>query len=110
MIKAKEQNRLSRKLRWFAKPNILLVDEVGYEPLNAEETHVLFQLINVRYETGSMIMTSNKTFGRWTEFMNNDEAVATASLDRLLHHCHIVSLQADSYRMKDRMKVMTSMQ
>ena len=105
LFKAKEQNRLSRKLRWFAKPNILLVDEVGYEPLNAEETHVLFQLINVRYETGSVIMTSNKTFGRWTEFMNNDEAVATASLDRLLHHCHIVSLQADSYRMKDRMKV-----
>ena len=92
LIKAKEQNRLSRKLRWFAKPSILLVDEVGYEPLNAEETHVLFQLINVRYETGSVIMTSNKTFGRWTEFMNNDEAVATASLDRLLHHCHIVSL------------------
>jgi DNA replication protein DnaC len=105
LIKAKEQNRLSRKLKWFSKPNILLVDEVGYEPLNAEETHVLFQLINVRYETGSMIMTSNKTFGRWTEFMNNDEAVATASLDRLLHHCHIVSLKADSYRMKDRMKV-----
>ena len=70
-----------------------------------EETHVLFQLINVRYETGSMIMTSNKTIGIWTEFMNNDEAVATASLDRLLHHCHIVSLQADSYRMKDRMKL-----
>ena len=70
-----------------------------------EETHVLFQLINVRYETGSMIMTSNKTIGIWTEFMNNDEAVATSSLDRLLHHCHIVSLQADSYRIKDRMKV-----
>ena len=70
-----------------------------------EETHVLFQLINVRYETGSMIMASNKTIGIWTEFMNNDEAVATASLDRLLHHCHIVSLQADSYRIKDRMKV-----
>ena len=50
-------------------------------------------------------MTSNKTIGIWTEFMNNDEAVATASLDRLLHHCHIVSLQADSYRIKDRMKV-----
>ena len=105
LIKAKEQNRLSRKLRWFAKPNILLVDEVGYEPLNAEETHVLFQLINIRYETVSMNMTSNKYYERWTAFMNNDEAVATASLDRLLHHCHIVSLQADSYRMKDRMKV-----
>lgn len=105
LIKAKEQNRLSRKLKWFMKPNLLLIDEVGYEPLTAEQTHVLFQLINVRYETGSIIMTSNKTFGKWTEFMNNDEAVATASLDRLLHHCHIVSLQADSYRMKDRMKV-----
>lgn len=69
------------------------MDEVGYEPLTAEQTHALFQLINVRYETGAMIMTSNKTFGKWTEFMNNDEAVATASLDRLLHHCHIISLQ-----------------
>ena len=105
LIKAKEQHRLARKLKWFAKPLLLLVDEVGYEPLTAEQTHALFQFINVRYETGSMIMTSNKTFGKWTEFMNNDEAVATASLDRLLHHCHIVSLQADSYRMKDRMKV-----
>ena len=105
LIKAKEQNRLARKLKWFAKPNLLLVDEVGYEPLTAEQTHALFQLINVRYETGAMIMTSNKTFGKWTEFMNNDEAVATASLDRLLHHCHIISLQADSYRMKDRLKV-----
>ena len=105
LIKAKEQNRLARKLKWFAKPNLLLIDEVGYEPLTAEQTHALFQLINVRYESGAMIMTSNKTFGKWTEFMNNDEAVATASLDRLLHHCHIISLQADSYRMKDRMKV-----
>lgn len=105
LIKAKEQNRLARKLKWFAKPNLLLIDEVGYEPLSAEQTHALFLLINVRYETGSIIMTSNKTFGKWTEFMNNDEAVATASLDRLLHHCHIISLQADSYRMKNRMKV-----
>ena len=95
----------TKKLQWFAKANLLLVDEVGYEPVNAEETYVLFQLINVRYENESMIMKSNKTFGRWTEFMNNDEAFATASLDRLLHHCHIVSLQADSYRLKDCMKV-----
>lgn len=105
LLRAKEQNRLARKLRWFKKPNLLLIDEVGYEPLNAEQTHVFFQLINTRYESGSIIMTSNKVFGKWTEFMNNDEAVATASLDRLLHHCHILSLQADSYRMKNRMKV-----
>lgn len=105
LLRAKEQNRLSRKLKWFKSPSVLLIDEVGYEPLNAEQTHVLFQLINARYETGSIIMTSNKAFGKWAEFMNNDDAVASASLDRMLHHCHILSLQADSYRMKDRMKV-----
>ncbi|MCR5187603.1 MAG: ATP-binding protein [Treponema sp.] len=85
--------------------NYLWLIQASSNTLTAEQTHALFQLIDGRYESGAMIMTSNKTFGKWTEFMNNDEAVATASLDRLLHHCHIISLQADSYRMKDRMKV-----
>jgi len=105
LLRAKEQNRLSRKLNWFRKMSVLLVDEIGYEPLTAEQTHVLFQLINARYETGSLIMTSNKPFGKWAEFMNNDDAVASACLDRLLHHCHIISLKADSYRMKEYCKV-----
>lgn len=105
LLRAKEQNRLSRKLRWFKSPAVLLIDETGYEPLNAEQTHVLFQVINARYEIGSIIMTSNKVFGKWAEFMNNDDAVASASLDHMLHHCHILSLPADFYRMKDRMKV-----
>jgi DNA replication protein DnaC len=104
LVKAKEQNRLRRKLNWFRKPNVLLIDEVGYEPLTPEQAHVFFQLVNARYETGSIIMTSNKSFGKWAELMG-DEAVATATLDRLLHHCHTLSLQADSYRMKDRLKV-----
>ncbi len=102
--RASEQNRLKRKIKWFAKPHLLLLDEVGYEPLSSEQAHMLFQLINVRYENGSIIMTSNKTFGKWAELMS-DEAVATAMLDRLLHHAHVLSLKGDSYRMKDRLKV-----
>jgi DNA replication protein DnaC len=104
LVRAKEQNRLKRKLDWLRKPHVLLIDEVGYEPLTAEQAHVFFQLVNARYETGSIIMTSNKPFSKWAELMS-DEAVATAMLDRLLHHSHTLSLQADSYRMKDRLKV-----
>ena len=104
LLRAKEQNRLKRKLMWFRKPNVLMIDDVGYEPLYPEQAHVFFQLINIRYEIGSIIMTSNKPFSKWAELMS-DEAVATAILDRLLHHCHTLSLQADSYRMKERLKV-----
>ncbi len=102
--KANDQNRLKRKLKWLEKPHVLLLDEIGYEPLSAEQAYLFFQLINARYETGSIIMTSNKAFGKWAELMN-DEAVATAMLDRLLHHAHIFSLKGDSYRMKDRLQV-----
>lgn len=104
LVRARDQNRLKRKLDWFRKPNVLLIDEVGYEPLSSEQAHVFFQLISIRYECGSIIMTSNKSFSKWAELMS-DEAVATAMLDRLLHHSHTLSLQADSYRMKDRLKV-----
>ncbi len=104
LVRARDQNRLKRKLDWFRKPNVLLIDEVGYEPLSSEQAHVFFQLINIRYECGSIIMTSNKSFSKWAELMS-DEAVATAMLDRLLHHSHTLSLQADSYRMKERLKV-----
>lgn len=104
LVRARDQNRLKRKLVWFRKPNVLLIDEVGYEPLTSEQAHVFFQLINIRYECGSIIMTSNKSFSKWAELMS-DEAVATAMLDRLLHHSHTLSLQADSYRMKERLKV-----
>lgn len=103
LLRAKEQNRLKKKLAWFRKPHVLLVDEVGYEPLSPEQAHVLFQLINARYESGTIVLTSNKSFSKWAELMS-DEAVATAMLDRLLHHAQYFSLKADSYRMKDRLK------
>jgi DNA replication protein DnaC len=104
LLRSREQNRLKKKLKWLAKPHVLLVDEIGYEPLAPEQAHVLFQLINTRYETGSIVMTTNKSFSKWDELMS-DDAVATAMLDRLLHHVHIISLKADSYRMKERIKV-----
>jgi DNA replication protein DnaC len=102
--RSREQGRLRQKLTWFAKPHVLLIDEVGYENLSSAQAALFFQLINIRYERGSIILTSNKTFGKWGEIMA-DDAVATATLDRLLHHSHVISLKGDSYRMKDRMKI-----
>jgi len=104
LLKAKEQRRLKKKLSWLRRPHVLLLDEVGYEPLSPEQAHVFFQLINTRYETGSVVMTSNKPFSKWAELMS-DEAVATAMLDRLLHHALVYSMKGDSYRMKDRLRV-----
>jgi DNA replication protein DnaC len=104
LLKAREQNRLRKALAWFRKPHVLLIDEVGHEPLTAEQANVLFQLVNVRYETGPIVMTSNRSFSKWAELMS-DEAVATAMLDRLLHHAQVLSLKADSYRMKERLRV-----
>ena len=104
LSKAREQGRFKRKLQWFSKPNVLLIDEVGYENLTPEQATLFFQLVNTRYENGSIILTSNRNFGRWGEIMS-DDAVATATLDRLLHHAHVLSLEGDSYRMKDRLKI-----
>lgn len=104
LLKAREQNRLRKTLAWFRKPHVLMLDEVGHEPLTPEQAHVLFQLVNARYEVAPIIMTSNRSFAKWAELMS-DEAVATAMLDRLLHHAQVFSLKADSYRMKNRMKI-----
>jgi DNA replication protein DnaC len=100
---AKSQNRLKRKLSWLRKPHLLVIDEVGYENYTTEQSNLFFQVVNARYESGSIIITTNKPFSRWAEIMA-DDAIATAILDRLLHHAHVVSLKGDSYRMKDRLK------
>lgn len=102
--RSREAGKLKQKLTWFGKPHVLLIDEVGYENLSSEQAALFFQLVNTRYEQGSVILTSNKPFGKWGEIMA-DDAVATATLDRLLHHAHILSLKGDSYRMKDRLKI-----
>ena len=104
LTRAREQNRLKRRLTWIRKPHIILIDEVGYEELTKEQANLFFQVVNTRYEHGSMIITTNKPFGRWAEILD-DEAIATATLDRLLHHAYVFSLKGDSYRMKDRLKI-----
>jgi len=104
LVRARGVNRLKRKLQWYRKPHLLVVDETGYENLDREQATLFFQLVNTRYEHGSIIITTNKSFSSWGEMMS-DDAIATATLDRLLHHAHIISLNGDSYRMKERLKV-----
>jgi DNA replication protein DnaC len=99
----REQGRLRRRLTWLRKPHVLVIDEVGYESLTSEQANLFFQVVNIRYEHNPIIITTNKPFGKWSEILS-DEAIATATLDRLLHHAHIISMKGDSYRMKDRMK------
>ena len=102
--RAKQQNRLSRKISALCKPRILAIDEIGYQNLTAEESPLLFQLVAERYEKGPIIITTNKAFGQWGELMG-ENAIATATLDRLLHHSQVFVLKGDSYRLKDRIKL-----
>ncbi|MFI8106538.1 ATP-binding protein [Streptomyces sp. NPDC086023] len=94
--------RLNRKLQSYLRPHVLVVDEVGYLPLEREEGNLVFQLISKRYEKGSIILTSNKSFSEFGQVFG-DEVLATAILDRLLHHCDVVPINGPSYRLKNRL-------
>ncbi|MGW6413521.1 IS21-like element helper ATPase IstB [Streptomyces vinaceus] len=100
---AEDQGRLMSKLTSYLRPAVLVVDEVGYQPLERAEANLVFQVISKRYEKGSIILTSNKTFGEWGQVFG-DEVLATAILDRLLHHCEVVSINGNSYRLKNRLQ------
>ncbi|MEV7796677.1 IS21-like element helper ATPase IstB [Streptomyces sp. NPDC087512] len=100
---AEDQGRLISKLTSYLRPSVLVVDEVGYQPLERAEANLVFQVISKRYEKGSIILTSNKTFGEWGQVFG-DEVLATAILDRLLHHCEVVSINGNSYRLKNRLQ------
>jgi DNA replication protein DnaC len=104
LLKAKRQNRLKRKLTSFCKPHLLAIDEIGYETFTKEEATLFFNLVASRYEKASIILTTNKTFGQWGELMG-DNAIATAALDRLLHHADVVIMKGESYRIKKRTKL-----
>jgi DNA replication protein DnaC len=82
------------------------VDEVGYLPLDRVEANMVFQLVSRRYERGSMIITSNKSFTEWGGVLG-DEVLATAILDRLLHHCDVININGPSYRLKDRLTLLS---
>ena len=93
--------RLHAELTRLGRYPLLVIDEVGYIPFEAEAANLFFQLVSSRYERASMIVTSNKPFGRWGETFG-DAAVAGAMIDRLVHHAEVVNLKGDSYRLKDR--------
>ena len=98
---AHAQNKLHDELRRLAWTPLLVIDEVGYIPFDAEAANLFFQLVSSRYERASVIVTSNKPFARWGEVFG-DATVAAAMIDRLVHHAEVVSLKGDSYRLKDR--------
>lgn len=93
--------QLDRYLKKLTKPGILIIDEIGYLPFDSHAAYCFFQLISRRYEKESTIFTSNKTFADWGEIFQ-DHVVATALLDRILHHCTVVNIRGESYRMKER--------
>jgi DNA replication protein DnaC len=101
--KATQQGKLERRWHVYTRPDILIIDEVGYMQLDRVSAELLFRVICSRYENGSIILTSNKYFGDWGELLN-DTVIATAILDRLLHHAHIINIRGESYRLKDRLK------
>ena len=98
--KAYLQNRLEDKLKQLAKYKLLVIDEVGYLPIDLHGANLLFQLINKRYEKNSIIITTNKPFSKWAELFG-DSMIANAILDRLIHHSHIINITGKSYRLKN---------
>src|SRR5208283_3980717 len=92
---------LGRQLRGYLRTSILIIDEAGYLPLSRHDANLVFQIIARRYEKGSVIITSNKTFSEWRQVFNND-VLATAILDRFLHHCEVITINGPSWRMKDK--------
>jgi DNA replication protein DnaC len=101
---AETTGRFAKKLQTYLRPAVLVLDEVGYLPLDRPAANMVFQLISRRYERGSIILTSNKTFSEWGNVFT-DDVLATAILDRLLHHCHVISINGPSYRLKDRVSL-----
>ena len=91
------------RLNHYSKYKLLIIDEVGFLPIDQEGANMIFQLINKRYENHSTIITTNKPFGKWHEIFG-DVTLANAILDRLLHHSHIININGNSYRLKDKLQ------
>lgn len=101
--RARLDGRLEERLRFFAKYRVLVIDEVGFLPLDAESSNLFFQLVSKRYERNPTIITTNKPLAKWGEVFG-DQVLASAILDRLLHHSHIITIVGRSYRTKDIVK------
>jgi DNA replication protein DnaC len=101
--RAYREGRLDRRMRVYLAPKVLIIDEMGYLPLDDLGATIFFQLVSARYERGSIILTSNKSYGDWGSVFG-DPIIATAILDRLLHHSTTINIRGESYRLKDRKK------
>jgi len=103
LTRALAEGRLDDKLKVYTMPRLLIVDEIGYLPIDRQGANLFFQLISRRYERGPMILTSNQSFGSWGEVFG-DRVIATAILDRILHHAITLNIRGNSYRLKDKLK------
>ena len=103
LTRAHAEGRLDEKLKVYATPRLLIIDEIGYLPIDRLGANLFFQLISRRYERGPMILTSNQTFSAWGDVFG-DRIIATAILDRLLHHAVTLNIRGNSYRLKDKLK------
>ncbi len=102
LTRAQHENRLEATLKQLTYPKLLILDELGYLPLSALEASLFFRLVVRRYERGSVILTSNKSFVDWADIFAGDHALATALLDRLLHHATTLNIKGESYRLKEK--------
>jgi len=101
---AQAHGNLKRELRKYLQPRLLLIDELGYLPIDKHGADLLFQVISQRYEHGAIVLTSNRAYKHWPEIFNNDSTLTSALLDRLLHHAETVLIEGKSYRMKDQIE------
>ncbi len=106
---ARAAGQLARRLRVLSHPALLIVDEIGYLPVSRDGAVLFFQLINARYEHASTVLTSNKGFEDWGEILG-DEVMAAALIDRLMHHCHVVNIRGNSYRMREHTDLWQALQ
>jgi DNA replication protein DnaC len=106
---AQAAGQLTRRLAVLTHPALLVVDEIGYLPIDHSGAVLFFQLMNRRYETASTVLTSNKGFEEWGEILG-DDVMAAALIDRLLHHCHLVNIRGNSYRMREHTELYRALQ
>jgi len=104
LLAAQKAGRLARKLKEYTRPELLIIDEVGYLPIDQRGADLLFQIISRRYERGSIVLTTNKVYKHWPSIFNNDSTLTSAILDRVLHHAETIIIEGKSYRMKDRIE------
>jgi DNA replication protein DnaC len=106
---AQQAGRLTHRLKTLVFPSLLVVDEIGYLPISRTGAMLFFQLMSRRYETGATVLTSNKGFEEWGEVFG-DDVMAAALIDRLVHHCHIVNIRGNSYRLRQHSELYAALQ